>query len=312
LGFSFGLRPDGSPGDVNETIAKSMERHRSDSTYVGVQWELAVILDREGTPWNAVAATPYIAGSDLTRPEEIIGRLTSPRQLAEQQLAARLSSSIINVEDLISQLNKIIDDPLLYVDFRKTIELDNLSRPKTNRTWTEWRAFPIGNQPLHKLHARRINRFILEKIFVEELKLHAYLNTPTVANELFQEFQVAANPGTCIQKIGIFCHPLHLSWCAYNVAKNVESLGNNRATLFSHEFQEAASRIRKDFDRLSADGVNPVPSERLGLAKAASPLLWGPSSYGEALDPDNSRWWDSQSSQEWTRNRRDYTEYNAS
>jgi hypothetical protein len=142
------------------------------------------------------------------------------------------------------------------------------------------------------------------------MRAHAYLNTPVVAKELLGRFEVAAKSGTFIRKIAVFCHPLHLSWCAYNVASVVEDMAER--TVFAADVHKAATEIKAEFDRCRDAGINPVPAATLGLAAATVPIFWGPSSRGGSPDPDSPCWWDEQSSQEWTRNRRDYEAYNAS
>lgn len=247
IGFSFGIRPDGSPGACNEEIAKRMSEtllachdRASARPWVGMQWEIFDALDqanllhriiKELVSVQHVAPPPSFELADFAHPDSIARPLVKPSTPAERTLSRMIHHADVTPPEparLMDAFNRLLSDRALYERFEDRLDLRDLHRPEKGLIGLEKRQMPNSKSypaGLRLFQARRINRLILETLFGEDvLRRGKYLNTLGVARHCFRELRAESRE---IERVFIFAHPEHVDWCWKNVAKAAGEVGYN-------------------------------------------------------------------------------------
>jgi hypothetical protein len=199
IGFSFTLRPDGSPGRCNEVIARRMyDRWMSslddNKPIMAVQWEIYDALEELGAPVEMlfpdetlVAKPPAFTRKDIGSRMKLIELLAAPgapagRLLLEElnrdplwQRIPKAGGPGVSVDDLVEVLNCVLESRTFYQPFRNLLDLHDLHRPTKGLVGLEKREIPrsgpLGAQRLGRFQTMRINRLIIEEIIPEVTSL---------------------------------------------------------------------------------------------------------------------------------------------
>ena len=237
IGFSYSLAPDGSPGSYNERIAKSIRAHLRKAPeealpWVGIQWEIYdAIVEHDKSdrfkaapliPESHIAAPPTFKRDDIKDFDAFVDLLRSgPTKAARtlckqlQMRGCNLASSTLNVDELTSFLNKLLDDRDMFRHYQGTLELHDLHRIQLGAIGTEKRTLPQPDaypEGLRKFQARRINRLIIEAVCPDDsiLRRGRYLSTQGVLDLLLPQVK---QDGREIQYVFVYAHPQHSPRC---------------------------------------------------------------------------------------------------
>ena len=318
LGFSFGLRPDGTPGTCNDRIAKEMgevEKKLSElkfPTIAGVQWEIAdaTTIGKHFHPQAYyVCEPPLVKQNDIIRPELIKCLIELQEFEAIKYLGDKLCGKKLDTRENISKaFNTFLIDKHVFKEFKTLLDLHDLVRKDKGMLGIEKRCMPQINELLQTYQAIRINRLILESIFHESMfKPGIYLNTLGVAETILKKIKEDGSPSS-IKDILIFCHPSHLFWCSYNVAKQVLNFQDRIA--FGEELNEKCKEIKDNFEEFNKYSPDSRAKE-CGLLNNESPIRWGELELCIDYNPSSDEWWDCESAQVWTRSKHNYEKYNS-
>ncbi|MCP5101396.1 MAG: hypothetical protein GY943_38105 [Chloroflexi bacterium] len=316
LGFSFGIWPDGTPGRCNQQLAQDMgkveKKLRKDSLprIAGEQWELADASEgrfvRPGRHY--ICKPPSLTCGDILQPELIRERVENPSFPAEKRLQALLVGQCLQSDvQMVGAFNQLLQQRDIFKLFQDVLAFEDLIRSDKGMLGIEKRLMPQSGADLHQYQAMRVNRLIFEAIFdASILKRTVYLNTEGVVKNIFE--RVEGETAVSIQTILIFCHPLHLFWCGYNIAKQILSFSNR--INFDTKLVDQCVYIVDQFKIINTLAIE-KRANHLHLLERSSPMHWGELVLGLRYDP-NAKWcWDSQSAQVWTRSIENYDKYNA-
>lgn len=321
LGFSFGLRPDGTPGKCNDRIAKDMAEYEEKlgenelTIITGVQWEIADAraIGKYSCPKEYyVCEPPSVKPSDIIRPELISCLIELHEFEAIKCLGNRLSGKQLDKRESIAEaFNDLLKDKLLFGKFKALLDFHDLARKDKGILGIEKRCIPQTNEPLQAYQAVRVNRLILESIFDESmLKTCKYLNTFEVAGMLLEKIKDSVSTSS-IEAILVFCHPSHLFWCGYNVAKQVLEFQKFKDKIpFGTRLKEKCKEIKysfEEFKKYSPDSR----AEKCNLLESESPIRWGELDLRIDYNPSSDEWWDSESAQVWMRSKHNHEKYNS-
>ncbi len=230
IGFSYGLRADGSPGNANtrlsELLSAALTAQSSNRVVGAAQWEIVdalasrpagAALIEEHIPTGFVAPPPAFAANEIPRPRVLVEYLREALSPPEAQLRRQLESRLgatVDAQALAVALNDLIADVRFYEAFAKSVDIHDLYRPDKGAIGIEKRRLPSPSEyakGLRRYQARRVNRLIIEAIVPAALlRRGEYLNTKAVANQVFQQ---AVDEDIQLDRIGILGHPEHRDWC---------------------------------------------------------------------------------------------------
>jgi hypothetical protein len=224
LGFAFGLTPDGRPGRSNEDMAEvigDLLRVKEGWNRVYVQWEIADALQDKYNiaqiPPDNVAWPPQFTPAEIKDPDQLAAKLYYSRdplvpcvynslpQDTQKTIADWANSPGSDeglrrlAEVLACGLNELLRDPRFHQGIPRWLRLPQLERDLA----TEVRQFPPEGTVLGQGQAIRVNRFILESVFPDELAPGKYLSTRGVIEKVMDNIKAAgfknvilvANPG---------------------------------------------------------------------------------------------------------------------
>jgi hypothetical protein len=233
IGFSFGLTPDGSPGDINRELAKLMHRRIIASPNavftVGMQWEIYDAF-RDAYPGHSakgfVVAPPFVH-KPIRSPTWFANELRHcavsgfpPMRLLAAHFRKRLPRALLRASprQIDGILQRLWRNRRWWSRFAGLLDFDDLRRPEKGVLGLEKRRIPAARDypspggQLREYQAMRVNRLILETILPPEVLPRAeYLNTTKVA-----QF-VKDRAGRKFAEIVVFAHPQHFDWCSRNV-----------------------------------------------------------------------------------------------
>ena len=221
IGFSYGLREDGSPGNCNQEIARRIRPELAGTTpFVALQWEIFDALDEALVAESEAVAPPSFDAEQIRDLTEIVRRLRDGSRPAERILWTHLSSADSDPGTFAQSLNALLEDRRLYERFVGFVELNDLrrwsdppdSRPKLEFLGLEKRRLPDPAEyprGLRRFQAQRVNRLIIEAILPERvLARGAYLGVDGVIERGLSRVAVSE-----IGRVVVFGHPCHQAWC---------------------------------------------------------------------------------------------------
>jgi hypothetical protein len=293
IGFSFGVRPDGTPGESNRQLAKFIHDALTPDRgcAIGVQWELAdamVDLFPSATPTPTFVAPPFTTimpeqrerwDEDRKRREK--GRLQRFQRYLETAAAEplrcfgglQLLGTVLLpapswfgagcIDDAVrwlydKSMNRWYERFVTAVDFQDLLRSEKGLLGLEKRRMPDPADYPDG---LREWQTQRVNRLILESLVPAWVLPRAeYLNTERVAKHVFDAL---SDPPAAVV---IYAHPDHYHWCKSNTEKAFRAV---------------------------------FKSSQLKIEQGAPLQRW----------PDSSLW-DPLSAQVWTRSRENYLIYN--
>ena len=229
LGFAFGLTPEGRPGKSNEDMAeviKDLLGAREDWNRVYMQWEIADALkdkyNVDQIPPDNVAWPPQFTPAEIKDPDQLAVKLYYSRDplvpCVYNNLPQNTKKAIANWANspgndeglrqlanvLTCGLNNLLRDSKFHQGIPRWLRLPQLKRDLA----TEVRQFPPPGDELGQGQAIRVNRFILESVFPDELAPGRYLSTRGVLEKVMDHMK-----GVGIQNVILVANPGHMFRC---------------------------------------------------------------------------------------------------
>lgn len=228
LAFAFGLTSDGRPGISNENMAEVIcDLSPTDWGKVYVQWEIADALsslDNVEIPPDCIAWPPQFKSVDIKDPYQLAIKLyfsgDDVIRYVYECLPENIKKAIENwakvpgnsstevskwlVDVLVYGLNKLLENPTFHQQISQTLRLRQLKRDLS----FEVRELPDPSATLGKGQAIRVNRFILEALFPDELAEGKYLSSLDVLDAVLDKMKAAG-----IKKVILVANPGHMFRC---------------------------------------------------------------------------------------------------
>jgi len=238
LGFAFGMTKEGRPGKSNEDIARVVKSYLKYAKWnmVFVQWEIADALKNNQIPRDHVAWPPLFKSSEIKNS----GSLAKKLHYSEDPMVAHVYRNLPeNTKNAISRwagwsrdenllwladvlvygLNDLLHKPKFHLGIPEWVELPQLKRDLSY----EVRELPHKKNELGKENklgqgqAIRVNRFILESLFPEELAPGEYLSSVNVLEKVMGKIKSAG-----IKNVIVVANPGHMYRC-YELVHKVGS-----------------------------------------------------------------------------------------
>ena len=228
LGFAFGLTPDSRPGKSNKDIAEVIKEDLKVTYWdrVYVQWEIADALkdkyDVDQIPPDNVAWPPQFTPVEIKDPDQLAMKLYYSRdppvscvynslpQNTKKAIAKWASSpgddeGLRWLADVLTcGLNELLRNSKFHQGIPRWLRLPQLRRDLA----TEVRQFPPPEDELGQGQVIRVNRFILESIFPDELVPGKYLSTKDVLEKVMDHMK-----GIGIENVILVANPGHMFRC---------------------------------------------------------------------------------------------------